>query len=267
MSCTLRVRYTPAVSQKGLSAVFAWPCPRTGPHELRDESRAPAQPQSWSWMDLSPNSRVLIWFSKFPSRRYLHIPRQSVPCFTSPAARNSALISSLILPSCKYQLIVNNSCRELNNGWPFLCYYLFIPKQTKIRPLILLLLILKKANYFICSLKEIFVKFLLLFAVVLWTPSSLPPPQHGQEGWMSHSSSLPLLTNTVFALSTITAQLYLVTETPWHVQSLFHHPGNETFQLCACFGFFWRAALCACKETLVNKHKYKLWMASFLWSF
>lgn len=65
---------------------------------------------------------------------YALSPRQSVPCFTIPAARNYPQISSLILPSCKYQPIVNNSYRELNNAFSLLqCLFFVItsPSQNK----------------------------------------------------------------------------------------------------------------------------------------
>lgn len=138
MSCILRIRYTPAISQKNLSAVFHTCLPDLAPgqsHKNRaSDQSSPRAGAGWTCLQTPPNSRGLTWFFTFPSRRFLCIPRQSVPCFTIPAARNYPQISSLILPSCKYQPIVNNSYRELNNVFSLLqCLFFVItsPSQNK----------------------------------------------------------------------------------------------------------------------------------------
>lgn len=78
---------------------------------------------------------------------------------------------------------------------PFLCYNAFslllpLHPKTKMMPLILLFLMLKKANYCILSLKESFANLLLLFAAVhqfgplsagpggLDVTQQQPPPAH-----------------------------------------------------------------------------------------
>lgn len=134
--------------------------------------------------------------------------------------------------------------------------------KTEMRPLIFLLLILKKVNFCMLSLKET----LLTSCFCLLLPSGFPPPL-SQEGWMSHNSNLPLLTKHV---SCSVHHHCRVLSCHWETLKCadpFPPSRQWDISIACMLWLLLKGSILCLQINTCSKHQYKLWMASFSLSF